>query len=43
MLAADAMTDLNPDAHRISMQHIFPRLGETATTNELVGKLQHKR
>jgi nicotinamidase-related amidase len=40
VLATDAMTDLNPDAHRNSIKYIFPRLGETATTAEILDKLQ---
>ena len=31
-LAIDAMTDLNADAHTNSITRIFPRLGETGTT-----------
>jgi nicotinamidase-related amidase len=43
VLATDAMTDLTPEAHRNSVQHIFPRLGETATTAEILDKLQTAR
>jgi nicotinamidase-related amidase len=43
VLATDAMTDMNPDAHRNSIQHIFPRLGETATTTEILAQLHHIR
>jgi nicotinamidase-related amidase len=35
-LAIDAMTDRNPDAHENSVQRIFPRLGETGTTKEIL-------
>jgi len=35
-LATDAMTDLDPDAHRNSVERIFPRLGETGTTAEIL-------
>jgi nicotinamidase-related amidase len=35
-LATDAMTDLNPDAHRNSLDWIFPRLGESGTTAEVL-------
>jgi nicotinamidase-related amidase len=38
-LVIDAMTDLNPDAHANSIARIFPRLGETGTTEELVALL----
>ena len=35
-LATDAMTDLNPDAHTNSITRIFPRLGQCATTAEII-------
>ena len=35
-LATDAMTDLRPEAHANSVGRIFPRLGETATTDEIL-------
>ncbi|MEV8378155.1 isochorismatase family protein [Kribbella sp. NPDC056861] len=35
-LATDAMTDLNPDAHHNSLDWIFPRLGESGTTAEVL-------
>lgn len=38
-LAIDAMTDLNADAHANSVSRIFPRLGETGTTQEIVALL----
>ncbi|PAZ16349.1 hydrolase [Streptomyces sp. SA15] len=43
VLATDAMTDMNPGAHHNSIHNIFPRLGETATTTEILAKLQHTR
>jgi nicotinamidase-related amidase len=36
-LATDAMTDLRLEAHENSVRQIFPRLGETATADEIVG------
>jgi nicotinamidase-related amidase len=36
VLAVDAMTDMNPDAHNNSVARIFPRLGETGTTREII-------
>jgi nicotinamidase-related amidase len=45
-LAVDAMTDTNADAHHKSITRIFPRLGETGTTQEiieLVNNRQEKR
>jgi nicotinamidase-related amidase len=38
-LAVDAMTDLNADAHQNSITRIFPRLGETGTTQEVIALL----
>jgi nicotinamidase-related amidase len=35
-LAADAMSDLSAEAHRGSVERIFPRLGETGTTREIL-------
>jgi len=38
-LATDAMTDMSVEAHDNSLGRIFPRLGETATTREIVDLL----
>jgi nicotinamidase-related amidase len=38
-LATDAMTDLDATAHQHSIAHIFPRLGETGTTAEVLALL----
>jgi len=38
-LAVDAMTDMNPDTHANSIARIFPKLGETGTTEEIVALL----
>ncbi|OHV35158.1 MULTISPECIES: isochorismatase family protein [Pseudofrankia] len=35
-LATDAMADMSVESHRHSLQVIFPRLGETATTAEIL-------
>ncbi len=35
-LATDAMTDMNAEAHTNSISRIFPRLGETGTTQEII-------
>ncbi len=35
-LATDAMTDLNIDTHNNSVKLIFPRLGETGSTEAIV-------
>jgi nicotinamidase-related amidase len=39
-LAIDAMTDMNADAHHNSITRIFPRLGETGTTLEIIDLLE---
>ncbi|SRR6184192_1747578 len=36
VLATDAMTDHDPDSHRHSLDRVFPKLGETATTAEII-------
>lgn len=38
-LAVDAMTDLSAEAHANSVTRIFPRLGETGTTEDIVALL----
>jgi nicotinamidase-related amidase len=38
-LAVDAMSDLNVDAHANSLNWIFPRLGESGTTAEILALL----
>jgi nicotinamidase-related amidase len=35
-LAIDAMTDTRPEAHDYSIKAIFPRLGETGTSQEII-------
>jgi nicotinamidase-related amidase len=39
LLATDAMTDRDPGAHDNSVERIFPKLGETATVNEILNVL----
>ena len=41
-LAVDAMTDMNADAHHNSTTRIFPRLGETGTTQEIIELLDKR-
>jgi nicotinamidase-related amidase len=41
--AIDAMTDLNPDAHTNSITRIFPRMGETGTTEAILSLLAASR
>ncbi|HXO22542.1 MAG TPA: isochorismatase family protein [Thermoanaerobaculia bacterium] len=40
-LAVDAMTDMSPEAHLNSITRIFPRLGETGTTEEIIDLLDN--
>jgi nicotinamidase-related amidase len=42
-LAVDAMTDLNAEAHANSVTRIFPRLGETGTTEQVLEFLEERR
>jgi nicotinamidase-related amidase len=42
-LAVDAMTDMSPDVHINSITRIFPRLGETGTTQEIIDLLDKAR
>ncbi|MEV7075088.1 isochorismatase family protein [Streptomyces sp. NPDC093990] len=39
VLATDAMADVNPEAHTSSISRIFPRLGETAATADILTAL----
>ena len=39
-LATDAMTDMRQVAHDYSLAHVFPRLGETGTTQEIIDLLE---
>jgi Isochorismatase family len=40
VLAVDAMTDMAEDAHQHSVEQIFPRIGETATTEEVLAAVR---
>jgi nicotinamidase-related amidase len=42
-LAVDAMTDRNAEAHRHSVETIFPRLGETGSTDRVLQLLAEAR
>jgi hypothetical protein len=37
------MTDLDPLAHQHSIDKIFPRLGESTATNDLLSVLKEKQ
>ena len=39
-LAIDATTDTRPEAHDYSIRSVFPRLGETGTSQEIIALLQ---
>jgi nicotinamidase-related amidase len=41
-LAIDAMTDIRPEAHDYSIAQVFPRLGETSTTQEIIDLLEKR-
>jgi nicotinamidase-related amidase len=43
VVVTDAVTDLDPDTHHNSVARIFPRLGETATTAEVLEALETRR
>ncbi|WP_442788352.1 isochorismatase family protein [Amycolatopsis sp. NBC_01286] len=43
VLATDAMTDPDAVAHRHSVERVFPKLGETATTAEVIGMVEATR
>jgi nicotinamidase-related amidase/predicted MFS family arabinose efflux permease len=42
-LVVDAMTDRSADAHRYSVEMVFPRLGETATAQDVLKALAGRR
>jgi hypothetical protein len=37
------MTDTDPDAHANSVERIFPKLGETTTTAEILDMLGRRK
>jgi nicotinamidase-related amidase len=39
-LATDAMTDSHADAHTYSVARVFPRIGETGTTQQIIGLMK---
>jgi nicotinamidase-related amidase len=42
-LALDAMTDLRVEAHDYSIRNVFPRIGETGATQEIISLLEGRR
>jgi nicotinamidase-related amidase len=41
-LAVDAMTDMRAEAHAYSIANVFPRLGETGTTQDIITLLDQR-
>ena len=41
-LALDAMTDIREPAHEYSIGNVFPRLGETGSTQEIISLLERR-
>ena len=41
-MALDAMTDIREEAHEYSIRNVFPRLGETGSTQEIISLLERK-
>ena len=41
-LALDAMTDVGEEAHEYSIRNVFPRLGETGSTQEIISLLERR-
>jgi nicotinamidase-related amidase len=39
-LALDAMTDVREEAHEYSIRNVFPRVGETGSTDEVISLLE---
>jgi nicotinamidase-related amidase len=40
VFVVDAMTDRDAEAHRLTVEKIFPRLGQTTTTADLLGTMR---
>lgn len=41
-VALDAIADLSQEAHEYSIRNVFPRLGETGTTQEILSLLENR-
>jgi nicotinamidase-related amidase len=41
-LATDAMTDMREEAHEDSIRNVFPRVGETGSTQEIIALLEKR-
>ena len=42
-LTVDAMTDFQRETHEYSIKNVFPRLGETGSTQEIISLLEKRR
>ncbi len=42
VLVTDAVTDRNPEAHRHTIESVFPRLAETTTTPDVLNHLESR-
>jgi nicotinamidase-related amidase len=42
VLATDAMADPDPESHRHSLERVFPTLGETATSAEIIAFVERR-
>jgi nicotinamidase-related amidase len=42
VLATDSMADPDPDSHRHSLDRVFPKLGQTTTSAEIIGFLDRR-
>jgi isochorismate hydrolase len=42
ILVTDAMTDTPAEAHEHSLKHVFPRLGETASSQDILLLLEKR-
>jgi nicotinamidase-related amidase len=42
VLATDAMADPDPDSHRHSLERVFPKLGQTTTSAEIIDFLDRR-
>jgi len=38
----DAMTDIREEAHEYTIRNVFPRLGETGSTQEIISLLERR-
>jgi len=41
-IALDAMTDIREETYEYSIRNVFPRLGETGSTEEIISLLERR-